>query len=332
MALGVPQPRGPAPAPPVPSCAVVDEAVERAGGGLRRTSRREVRSRGPWRRAFDRFRRHKLAVVALSILVVLFVVGALASVLAPYSYTQLDLVPSHLNVPPTFAAHHFFGTDQLGRDNFSRVLWGIRNSVLISLSVAALATLIGTIVGALCGYYGGWIDSLLMRVVDLIASVPVLAAMFTAIVFFGRATPAKVGIVLVVYLWTSIARVIRGTFLQLRELEYVEAARAAGASNFRIIARHLIPNAQGPLIAGATILIGQAVLLEATIDFFDYGADSNERPSLGNLLASAVEYGFQGYTFWWLYAFPAIFIVVMLVCVNFVGDSLDDALNPTTTR
>ena len=309
----------------------MNEAVESAGG-TKLAQPREPRSRGPWRRAFDRFRRRPLAVTAFTILVAIFVVGALASVLAPYSYTQLDLNPMHLNVSPTLAGHHFFGTDQLGRDNFSRVLWGIRNSVVISLSVAAAATLVGTIIGALCGYFGGWIDSLLMRIVDLISSIPVLAAMFAAIVFFGRATPFKVGIVLVVYLWTSIARVIRGTFLQLRELEYIEAARAAGASNLRIILRHLIPNAQGPLIAGATLLIGQAVLLEATIDFFDYGADSNERPSLGNLLASAVEYGFQGYTFWWLYAFPAIFIVIMLVCVNFVGDSLDDALNPIVSR
>jgi peptide/nickel transport system permease protein len=308
----------------------VNEAVETAGAGpIRAPSPRPVRSRGPWRRAFDRFRRRKLAVTALAVLLLLFLVGALASVVAPYSYTQLDLNPAHLNVSPTFAGHHFFGTDQLGRDNFSRVLWGIRNSVVISLSVAAAATLIGLVVGAACGYYGGWLDSVLMRGVDLIAAVPVLAAMFTAIVFFGRATPFKVGFILVVYLWASVARVIRGTFLQLRETEFVEAARAAGASNFRIITRHLVPNAQGPLIAAATLLVGQAVLLEATIDFFDYGADSNARPSLGNLLASAVEYGFQGYTFWWLYAFPAIFIVVMLVCVNFVGDSLDDALNPT---
>lgn len=288
-----------------------------------------VASRGPWSRAFLHFRRKPVAVGALGILAAIFLTGALASVVAPYPFGAINA--DVLSQPPSL--HHLFGTDLLGRDHFSRVLYGIRTSEVVALSVAAVGTVIGLAVGALAGYYGGWLDAILMRVVDFAIAIPVLALLFTAIVFFGAPTPRKIGTVLALVLWTSVARVVRGTLVSLRETEYVEAARAAGASDARIIALHLLPNAFGPVIAATTLLVGQAILLDATVEFLNYGYDSATSPSLGNIIADTTKYGLtRGNTYWWLYVPPTLVIVAILVCVNLVGDSLDEALNPSDAR
>jgi peptide/nickel transport system permease protein len=283
-----------------------------------------VESRGPWSRALMHFRRKPVAVGALVILAAIFLAGALASVIAPYPFAGINA--NALSQPPSL--HHLFGTDLLGRDHFSRVLYGIRTSEVVALSVAAAGTLIGLAVGGLAGYYGGWLDAILMCVVDFAIAIPVLALLFTAIVFFGAPTPRKIGIVLALVLWTSVARVVRSALVSLRENEYVEAARAAGASDARIIVQHLLPNAFGTVIAAATLLIGQAILLDATVEFLNYGYDSATSPSLGNIIADTTKYGLtRGNTYWWLYVPPTLVIVAMLVCVNLVGDSLDEALN-----
>jgi peptide/nickel transport system permease protein len=285
--------------------------------------------RGPWSRALLRFRRQPLAVGALLVLLVLLLAGALASLLAPYGPNAINA--DALSLSPS--RHHFFGTDLLGRDYFSRTLYALRTSEVVALAVAGVGAFIGIIVGSLAGLYGGWLDAVLMRVVDFTVAIPVLAMLFTAIAFFGAPTPRKIGIVLALVLWTSVARVVRSTFVSLRENEYVEAARAAGASDVRIIVRHLLPNAFGSVIAAATLMIGQAILLDATVEFLDYGYDSSVTPSLGNLVAEATKYGLQeGNTYWWLYLTPALVIVATLVSINVVGDALDEALNPATTR
>jgi peptide/nickel transport system permease protein len=285
--------------------------------------------RGPWGRAILHFRRKTVPLGALVVLVVIFAVGALASILAPYSITAINV--HALSQSPSW--HHPFGTDLLGRDQFSRVLFGIRTSEVVALSVAGVGTAIGLALGALAGYYGGWLDAILMRVVDFTIAIPVLALLFTAIVFFGSPTPRKIGTVLALVLWTSVARVVRAMFVTLRELEYVEAARAAGASDLRIIVRHLFPNAFGAMTAAATLLVGQAILLDATVEFLDYGYDSNVTPSLGNIIADTTKYGLEsGNTYWWLYVSPAVVIVAILMCVNLVGDGLDEALNPSEAR
>lgn len=246
--------------------------------------------------------------------------------IAPYSFSAINV--NQLSRPPS--AHHFFGTDLLGRDHFSRTLYAVRTSETVALSVAVAGTLIGIVIGALGGYYGGWLDAVLMRVVDFTVALPVLAVLFTAIVFFGAPTPRKIGTVLAVVLWTSVARVVRASFNSLREREYVDAARAAGASDLRIIVAHLLPNAIGAIIAAATLMVGQAILLDATMKFLDYGYDAGVTPSLGNLVADTTKYGLEkGNTYWWLYMPPALVIIVILIGVNVVGDSLDEALNPS---
>jgi peptide/nickel transport system permease protein len=285
------------------------------------------RRRGPWVQAAHRFRRRPLGVVALGVLLLVVLVGVLAPVLAPHSVTEFDFQIT--NHPPTLAGEHLFGTDQLGRDTLSRTLYATRASISAAIVVALLATALGVVVGAIAGYYGRGIDNALMRVVDLIVSVPAMGVLFAAIVFLGAATPKRVSEVLILYLWTTAARVVRSTVIAAREHEYVEAARAAGASDARIVLRHLVPNALGSIIVSATALFGQAILLEAMVEFFSFGVDSNRTPTLGNLIADATKYtGLD--PLWWLYTFPAIVLVVLLVCVNFVGDSLDEAFNPTS--
>ncbi len=302
-------------------------SAETTGEGLVGGETPSIRSRGPWARALRRFRRQPLAVAALVLLLVIFGAGALATKVAPYGYSgyNLDAIPP---LAPTRKGNHFFGTDEIGRDTFSRTLYGIRTSAEVSLSVAVLASLLGVLIGGLAGYYGGWIDNVLMRIVDFLVTIPALVLLFTTIVYFGVPSPLKIGVILTLYLWTAVARVVRGSFASLREAEYVEAARAAGASDGRIILRHLLPNAAGSIIVAATLLVGQVILLESTVEFFEYGIDQNAVPSLGNLVADSVKNEGLGSPWWWLYLMPASFIVAMIMCVNFVGDSLDEALNP----
>jgi peptide/nickel transport system permease protein len=288
----------------------------------------EVRSRGPWNQAFQRFRRQQLGVIALVALVLIFAAGALAGVVAPYGYNEIHIDVEHFGKaqPPTFAGHHFFGTDDAGKDVLSQTLYGVRTSVKVALSVAALAGLIGILIGALAGYYGGWLDTSLTRVVDIVISFPALLVLLAAFSTLRGLGLKEIGAILVILLWTSVARVVRATFLSLRETAYVEAARAMGASDLRIIVRHLLPNSIGPIIVVVTSVIGQAILLEATVDFFGYGIYSAVTPTLGSLVADPLRD--LGTTSWWLYTFPTAAIVAILLCVNYVGDTLDRALNP----
>jgi len=288
----------------------------------------EVARRGPWLQAARRFRRQKLAVAALFVMIVLFVTGALASVIAPYSYDRVDI--KQIGKPPTAPSlHHLFGTDDLSHDMFSQTLYGIRTSVEVALMVAGIASFIGILVGVLAGYYRGWTDRLISTVVDGFVAVPaLLLALISISAFKNVVSPWRVGLTLAVVLWPPIARVVRASFVTLGEREYVEAARASGASDVRVIFRHLLPNSAGPIVVAVTSVIGLAIILEATVDYFNYGLIGALTPTLGSLLADAAKNGIGGAS-WWLYVIPALVIGLLLVCVNFVGDSLDDALNPT---
>jgi peptide/nickel transport system permease protein len=288
----------------------------------------ELERRGPWRQAARRFRRQKLAVAALAVLLAIFLVGALAGVISPYGYDHVDL--KLIGKPPAApSTNHLFGTDDLGHDMFSQTLYGIRTSVEVALMVAGLAGLIGVFVGVLSGYYQGWIDRVISAVVDAFVAIPaLLAALVSISAFKNVVSPWRVGLTLAVVLWPPIARVVRASFVTLRQREYIEAARASGASDARVIFRHLLPNSMGPIVVSVTSVIGLAIILEATVDFFNYGLIGALTPTLGSLLADAAKDGI-GQPWWWLYVIPALVIGVLLVCVNFVGDSLDDALNPT---
>jgi ABC-type dipeptide/oligopeptide/nickel transport system permease subunit len=290
----------------------------------------EVRRVGPWGQAARRFWRQRLGVAALVVLLLIVAAGLLSGVIAPYGYNKLDLAHFGTPQPPSFSGKHFFGTNDAGKDLLSQTLYGIRASVKVALSVAALAGLIGVVVGALAGYYRGWVDAALARVLDVVASFPALLVLLAAFVSFGKVGLREIGLILIGLLWTTVARVVRSSVLSLREKEYVEAARAMGASDLRIIVRHLIPNTAGPIIVAVTSVIGQAILLEATIDFFGFGIYAAETATLGSLVADGFQQPLRGLAteFWWTYTFPTLAVVVLLLCVNYVGDSLDRALNP----
>ena len=285
-----------------------------------------VTARSQWRYVLRRFVRHRLAVASLVLLVVIFVAGALASHIAPYGLDEIDL--GNTSAGPTLHGSHFFGTDQIGRDYFSRVLFGIRTSERVALLVAALSTLIGTTIGATAGYYRGLVDNLLMRLTDLVLTLPALAVLLTASAFLGRGSPTRVAVILALLFWTTLARIVRGTFLSLREKEYVEAARAAGARDLRIIVRHMLPNAAGPIIVNATLTVGLAILVEAVLSFLGFGVQP-PTPALGKLIADGQN---SAASQWWLVTFPGLTIVLIVLCVNFVGDGLRDALDPTQRK
>jgi peptide/nickel transport system permease protein len=290
----------------------------------------ELKARSQWAYARMRFLRHRLAVASLIMLIIAGLIAIFADQVAPYGYDEIpldDLVGS-IGLAPTFNDWHLLGTDQLGRDYLSRVIFGLRTSFWVALFVAALATAFGTIVGAIAGYYGGKIDNLLMRFTDLILTLPGLAILLTAAAFFGSGDPMRVGVILAFLFWTGIARIVRGLFLSLREKEFVEAAKAAGASDLRIMVRHMLPNTVGPIVVTATLIVAGAILVEAALSFLGFGIQP-PNAAIGKLIADGQGEGFR---LWWLVTFPGLVIVVIALAVNFVGDGLRDALDPTQRR
>ncbi len=274
-----------------------------------------------------RYLRRPAGVVALTVLLALVGVALEAGRIASHPVNFVDL--AHLNqaTGPTLVGRHFFGTDYLGRDLFSQTIYGLRTSLFIALMVAAAAAVLGVLVGAVAGYAGGWADAILMRSADLIVTVPVIVVTLVSYSYFKPLRPRDVGFVLILYMWTTVARVVRASCASLRQREFVEAAHALGASPLRIVVRHLLPNALGPAFVATTAVIGQALVLEATVDFINLGTTQLAGPTLGNLVADSTKFDVPIQLVpWWTYACPSLVLVLLLVCVNFVGDSLDDAL------
>ena len=319
--VGHGEPRIPPPAQPIDSLIVGgDEFVDATvSAGL------ELQARSQWSYARMRFFRHRLAMAGLLGLVIVFGAGAFANLVSPYTFDQIDL--NHLYAAPTLAGNHFFGTDELGRDFFSRTIYGIRTSEEVGLFVAIISSIFGVIVGAIAGYYRGWIDNLLMRLTDLVLTLPALAILLTAAALWGSGSQWRISFILAAFFWTGIARVVRGVFLSLREKEYVEAAKAGGAGDLRIMFRHILPNTLGPVIVNGTLAVAAAILTEAALSFLGFGIKP-PTPSLGVLITS----GQNNPQKWWLTVLPGLVLVFIIICVNFVGDGLRDALDPTQRR
>jgi ABC-type dipeptide/oligopeptide/nickel transport system permease subunit len=320
--------------------ATIEEPAAVADLALAYESGVELKARSQWAYARIRFLRHRLAVASLAVLVLAGIVALFPGQIAPYEYDAIpftdvealienpNLVQESINRSPTLDGWHLFGTDQLGRDYLSRVIFGLRTSLWVALFVAALSTAFGTALGAAAGYYGGKIDNLLMRFTDLIITLPGLAVLLVAAAFFGSGDPLKVALILAFLFWTQIARIVRGVFLSLREKEFVEAAKAAGASDLRIIVRHMLPNTVGPIVVNATLVVAAAILVEAALSFLGFGIQP-PNAAIGKLIADGQSDGFQ---LWWLVTFPGLVIVVVALAINFVGDGLRDALDPTQRR
>lgn len=305
----------PAPAPVGPPAPVLgNDPVEPGADG-----------ESPWRRAVRRFARHRVAVASLVLLAVLVTASFLGGTLARYDYA--DLTPERSS-PPSF--DHWFGTDVIGHDTFAQVLRGARRSLLVAFLVAAVSTAFGTVVGALAGYYRGAVDLVLMRVTDLFLTIPTLAVLLVAASRYRDESGnwLAVSLVIAAFAWMPLARVVRGVFLSLREREFVEAARALGASDGRIILRHLLPNSAGAIVVNATLLVGAAIAVETALSFLGFGIAAPDT-SLGRLVADGAS---ASRTRWWLFYLPGAYLVLISLCINFVGDGLRDAMAPGGTR
>jgi peptide/nickel transport system permease protein len=270
-----------------------------------------------------RFTRHKAATVAVFVLAAVALSAILAPEISPYPLTQPDL--SAILQPPSW--RHLMGTDPLGVDLFTEVLWGGRISLLIGACSALLGVALGGLVGASAGYFGGVVDTTLMRLTDVALSIP---ALFLILVFTRLigATPASIILIIGVTSWMYPARIMRSQVLSLREREFVESARAAGARSGRIIWREIAPNAIAPLIVNATLLAGSAIVIEATLDYLGAGLTP---PSVSwGLLLNEAQSNLVNAP--WLAIFPSIMIFLVVLSVNLIGDGLRDALDPTAQR
>lgn len=268
-----------------------------------------------WRR----FRRHKLAVMCAVVLVLLYLVALLTPWIAPYGFAEQDF--TSMNQGPSLS--HPMGTDQLGRDEMTRVMYGGRISMMIGLGVGVLITVIGTGVGIVSGYYGRFVDSGLMGTADFVLVLPFIPVLLV----LGSIVPLNVfsiTFVIALLLWPRMARLVRGQVLALKDQEYVQAAKAMGVSDFRIMLRHIFPNTFGIVVVEATLIVALAIILESIISFLGFGIQP-PTPSWGNMLTDARS---QMTTQWWLTIFPGLMIVITALCVNFVGDGLRDALDP----
>jgi peptide/nickel transport system permease protein len=265
------------------------------------------------------FKRNRLAVGGLAVIVVTFLIAGFASFLAPYDSGKTDV--SLKLQPPSL--QHFLGTDQLGRDVFSRMLFGSRVSLSVGFVAVVISICIGIFVGAISGYYGRWIDSVLMRFVDIMLCFPSFFLILTVVALLGPSL-FKVMVVIGITSWMGTSRFVRAEFLSLRERDFAQAAKALGVKDRRIIFRHILPNALAPVFVTATLDVATAILVEAGLSFLGFGVQP-PAPSWGNILTEGRTYIFDA---WWLTVFPGLAILVTVLSFNLLGEGLRDALDP----
>ena len=265
-----------------------------------------------------RFKKNKLAMFGLMVLSVMILVAIFAPLFSPYD--PQDIVEDE-TLPPTLK--HLFGTDDIGRDVFSRALYGARISLTVGLVAVSIAILIGTLLGSCAGFFGGLLDGFVMRFVDVMLSFPTI---FLILAIQVMLTPNIYNVMIVIGLtsWMGVARLVRGEFLTLKERQFVEAAKAIGASNVRIIFRHILPNAIAPIIVAGTLGMAGAILTESALSFLGLGVQP-PMPSWGNMLMDAQAYMRDAP---WMAVIPGLFILLTVLSLYFVGEGLRDAFNP----
>ena len=285
---------------------------------------RRVAVTSPWRLVGRRLRRDRLAIAGLVVLALLAVTAVCAPVLTPYEVTPTlnAEVLADARQPPT--VRHPFGTDELGRDQLTRVLYGGRVSLLVGLCVAVASSVIGMAVGAVAGYFGRWVDKLLMRLVDLLIVMPGIALVMVAQRGLGSSLPVII-LILAFLSWRTVARIVRGQFLSLREQDFVEAARASGASSLRIIVSEMLPSVVGPVCVHLTLSAGGAILAESALSFLGFGLQP-PAVSWGTMLSQSR--GAVGTEMAYLLYAPGLAILVTVLAVNVVGNGLRGALDP----
>ena len=278
----------------------------------------------PWRIVWRRLKRSRVALLGTIIFGLAALASLLAPLIAPYGPNDIDL----FNITAPSSSDHWLGTDPLGRDVVTRLLYGGRLSLLIGVGAAIFSVLIGIVVGAAAGYYGGWVDGALMRFVDLMLAFPSIFLLLIIAALLDGITVTNIIIFLAAFGWMWLARVIRGEFLSLKEREFVEAARMIGVPGRRIIFRHLLPNVTGPIIVALTLDIALYILAEATLSFLGFGVKP-ENPTWGNMLNEARIYSL---THPLLVIAPGLTITFVVLAINFIGDGLRDAFDPKSGR
>ncbi len=279
-----------------------------------------------WAIAARHFRRNRMAMAGMAVMLLLYVITLITPLIAPFDpAAQGDIVATRY-LSPSF--EHLMGTDKFGRDIFSRVLYGARISLTIGFIAVGIGMVVGTILGALAGYFGKRVDTVIMRFTDMMLSIPRLVLLIVVIALFDRPDIWLVVVVLGLTGWMSIARIVRGEVLSLREREFVQAARALGMGDGRIIFRHIIPNTLAPIIVYATLGIGNTILVEAGLSFLGLGVQP-PTPSWGNMISDGRD---ALITAWWIATFPGLAIVFTVTAFNLLGDGLRDALDPRLRR
>jgi peptide/nickel transport system permease protein len=268
---------------------------------------------------FKRFAKNKLSFIGACSVLLLLLVALFSPFISPHDPTAIDV--HNILSPPS--KDHIFGTDELGRDVFSRMIWGSRISLQVGFVAVGIAIIIGIIIGASAGYYSGWVDTLLMRFVDIMLTIPTL---FLILAVIAVVEPSIVVIMVVIGItsWMGIARLVRAEFLTLKERDFVFSAKSSGASDRRIIFRHILPNALAPVFVTATFRIAGAILLESGLSFLGMGVQP-PTPSWGNILTAGKD---NIEVAWWLSLYPGIAILIAALSYNLVGEGLRDALDP----
>lgn len=305
----------------------VEPQVEKLDAEALLTPEKESQFSVVWRR----FRRHKLAVVGLSVITLFLLMAIFANVVAPFdpiSYQD----PYAKNSPPS--PQHILGTDEIGRDVFSRLLYAARVSLTVSFVVTILSEFFGAVMGGISGYFGGWVDNAIQRVVDFLLTIPLLplllafSSLLRGITIPGIpdqwASVVIISVILIAFGWMGACRLVRGMVLSLRAMDFSEAARALGMSNGRIILRHMIPNAMAPIIVNSTLGLGGVIVLESALSFLGFGIQP-PIPTWGNMLQAAQQ-GMLGQPAKVFY--PGLAIFLTSLAFNYVGDGLRDALDP----
>lgn len=273
---------------------------------------------------FDRFFRNRVAVGGMIVLFIVVALALLAPLITAKGAADVPTINQLAGPTPT----HPLGTDFLGRDVFARLLFGAQVSLLVGASSMLVALVIGVGLGSISGYYGGWIDNVLMRVVDAVLSVPYLLLLFVLALIFSNHSVISVVFLIAILAWPATARIVRGEFLALKEREFVLATRTLGAGDLRLMLRHILPNAAGPIIVNATILVGVNIITESVLSFFGFGLNP-PLSSWGTMLSESQDY-FNSDP--WLLYIPGLAILITVLCFNLMGDGLRDALDPYMTE
>lgn len=274
-----------------------------------------------WQIARRRFLKHRLAMIGGTVALLLTLMSVFAPWIAPHPFDRIDLGKRWSQPQVT---GNVFGTDELGRDVLTRIMYAGRISLVVGYVTAISVSVTGALVGAVAGFYGGWLDSVLMRLVDMLIAIPLLPLYLIMAALIPGGGVGRIVLILSIFGWTTVARLVRGQILSLKGQDFIEAGRAMGASEARLILRHLIPNALAPVIVAATLTVGGAILTESGLSYLGLGIQP-PIPSWGNMLQRAQEYLLRAS---WLAVFPGLFIFITVLSFNFLGDGLRDALDP----